>query len=70
VELKHTALVRKEKSSKLSKSQHELPITTKMMAPFRHDMSQDESGNSYLKLSEKGSLIFYLAKKDKFIEIS
>jgi len=40
------------------------------VAPFRHNLAQDPSGNSYIRLTEKGSLILYLAKKDKFIEIS
>ena len=40
------------------------------MAPFRHDMTQDKSGNSFVKLDEKCVLTLYLAKMDKFIEIS
>ena len=36
------------------------------MAPFRHDLQNQ----NYLKLTERGELVLYLAKQDKFIVIS
>jgi len=47
------------------------PINTSFIPPFRHNFTQDaDTVDSYIKLNEKGHLILYLAKKDRFIEIS
>ena len=61
-------LVRKLQFNDCSDSTQLKPLSTRLLKPFRHNHAKDP--NSYIKLTDRGELVIYIAPQDKFIVFS